>query len=96
MNRYNVLYMKYITLEILTAPHCRYCEELLHFWDSIKEEWFNVKMKEIDIVSQEGQELVQKHMIFASPGIIINGELFGTGRFDGNALQEKLRILSAT
>ena len=86
--------MKHVTLDILTAPHCAHCEELLRFWESIKGEWPNVKMQEVSMMTKEGQELVQKHFIFASPGIIINGELFGSGSFHKEAIQKKLQALS--
>jgi hypothetical protein len=39
--------------------------------------------------------MVQKYQIFASPGIIINGELFSTGGVNKEAFLEKLKELSS-
>lgn len=89
-------YMKHVTLEILTAPHCAHCDELLRFWESIKGEWPNVEMQEVDILSEEGRALTGQHFIFASPGVLLNGELFASGNIDHGALKEKLRSISAS
>ena len=86
--------LKSVELLELTAPGCQICKMFKTFWDSIKNEWSNVSFKEVDMTSEEGQALIQKHMIFASPGIILNGELFSTGGFDKNKFVEKLKELS--
>lgn len=86
--------MEHITLRVLTAPHCAHCDEFLRFFESIRGEWPNVEMQEVSMLSEEGQELVRKHLVFASPGIIINDDLFCSGNFDKTAIQEKLRSLS--
>ncbi len=87
--------MKNVTLEVLTAPGCTHCHEFLTHWDSIKGQWPNVTMKEVSIITPEGQELVQKYQIFASPGIIINGELWATGGFSKDKFLEKITAVSA-
>jgi len=46
---------------------------------------------EIDIASPEGQELAGKYGVMASPGIVINDELFSTGGVDKDKLIERLR-----
>lgn len=87
--------MKHITLEVLTAPGCTHCHEFLEFWKVESAQWPNVTMKEISIVTPEGQELVGKHQIFASPGILLNGEVFATGGVNKDKFKEKLKELSA-
>lgn len=89
-------YMKNITLEVLTAPGCTHCHEFLEFWKKISSEWQNVQMKEISILTPEGQEMVGTYQIFASPGIILNNEVFATGGFNKDKFTEKLKELSAT
>ena len=79
-----------ITLEELSSPGCHHCAEFEKFWHSIEKDWPNVLYKKIDVTSPEGQEMLGKYMIFASPGIIINGELFATGGFDKDKLVKKL------
>lgn len=86
--------MSEIILEELTSPGCHNCAAFKAFWDEEKEEWPNVTFKEVSIVEPEGQEMVQKYQIFASPGIIINGELFATGGIDQEKFLEKLKELS--
>jgi len=86
--------MRDINLEIVTSPGCKICHSFLEFWNTASKDWLNVKMKDISVTTPEGQELVSKHMIMASPGIILNGELFSTGGFDRNKFLEKLKELS--
>jgi glutaredoxin len=86
--------MKPITLDVLTAPGCTHCHEFLTYWETVAAEWPTVTMKEISIITPEGQELVGKYQIFASPGIILNGEVFATGGFNKEKLNEKLKELA--
>jgi glutaredoxin len=86
--------MKQITLEVLTAPGCVHCHEFLEFWKTESATWPNVEMKELSLLTPEGQELVAKHQIFASPGILLNGEVFATGGVNKEKFKEKLQDLS--
>ena len=91
---YNFYMANEILLEELSSPGCTHCKEFQEFWHSIEKDWPNVKFQDVSITTTEGQELVQKHMIFASPGIIVNGELFSTGGVDKKKFVEKLKALS--
>ena len=86
--------MKPIVLETVSSPGCTHCAAFEEFWLSIKKDWGNVLYKNHDITSPEGMELAQKHMIFASPGIIINGELHATGGFDKDTFLVALKKAS--
>lgn len=86
--------MKPVTLELLTSPGCHVCRAFLEYWGTIARDWPEVTIKEVSVTSSEGQELAAKHMIFASPGIIVNGELFQTGGFDKEKFIQKLKSLS--
>lgn len=86
--------MRNITLEVLTAPGCVHCREFLDYWKTEARGWSNVTMKEISLLTGEGQELIRRHKIFASPGILLNGELFGTGEINTREFLAKLRTLS--
>jgi glutaredoxin len=83
-----------IILEELSAPGCIHCKEFREFWESIKAEWPNVEFREVSVVEPEGQELAQKHMIFASPGIILNGELSSTGGVNKEKFIARLKELA--
>ncbi|MBI4094604.1 MAG: thioredoxin family protein [Candidatus Liptonbacteria bacterium] len=86
--------MTKVLLEELSAPGCVHCAEFERFWSTIQKDWPNVEYKKMMVTTPEGQELVQKYMIFASPGIIINGELFSTGGFNKEKLVAKLKEVS--
>ncbi|TSC82338.1 MAG: Uncharacterized protein G01um101420_349 [Parcubacteria group bacterium Gr01-1014_20] len=83
-----------VLLQELSSPGCQHCLEFEKFWRSIEKEWPNVEYKKSDITTPEGRELIQKYMIMASPGIIINNELFSTGGFSKDKLLTKLKELS--
>ena len=86
--------MKPVLLEVLTSPGCTHCHEFLEYWKTISASWQNTTMKEYSIITPEGQALVSKYQIFASPGIILNGELFATGGLNKEKFTEKLKSLS--
>lgn len=86
--------MKPITLEELSSPGCHNCKAFEEFWHSVEKNWPNVTYKNVSIMAPEGQEIAQKHMIFASPGIIINGELWATGGFDKEKFITRITELS--
>ncbi|MBI2451125.1 MAG: thioredoxin family protein [Parcubacteria group bacterium] len=83
-----------ILLEEVVAPGCHICKEFEKFWETIKGDFPNVEFKKIDVTAPEGMAIAQKYMIFASPGIIINNELFSTGGFDKEKIVKKLKELS--
>ena len=85
---------KPIVLEELTSPGCQHCAAFKKFWHEIEKDWPNVTFKEVSLTTPEGQEMVQKYMIFASPGIILNGELFSTGGVNQKEFIGKLKELS--
>ncbi|HEY4510404.1 MAG TPA: thioredoxin family protein [Candidatus Paceibacterota bacterium] len=87
--------MKTVLFEELVSPGCHTCRALEEYWHTIEKDWPNVIYKKVDVTTSEGQEMVQKYMIFASPGIIFNGELFASGGFDRNKFVAKLKELSA-
>ena len=86
--------MKDVTLVELSSPGCHNCAAFKEFWDVEQGNWPNVKFTEVSLTDPAGQELVQKHQIFASPGIIINDELIATGGIDKEAFKAKLKELS--
>ena len=88
--------MNKIILEILSSPGCVHCAEFKKYWESVKAQFPNVEMREIDLTSDKGQEMVSKHMIMASPGVIINGELFSTGGVNKEKFEAKLKELSVS
>ena len=88
--------VKQIILEELAAPGCHICRQFEEFWHSIEKDWQDVSYKKVDVTTEEGQQMAGKYMIFASPGIILNGELWATGGFDKEKFVEKLKELSGS
>ena len=86
--------MKPITLDVLASPGCHICKLFEEFWHTIEKDWPNVTFRHFQITEPEGQELAGKYMILASPGIIVNGELWATGGFNKEKFVEKLKELS--
>ena len=86
--------MQPILLEELVSPGCHICKAFEEFWHTIEKDWTNVTYKKIDVTSPEGQGMARKYMIFATPGIVLNSELWATGGFDKNKFVEKLKELS--
>lgn len=86
--------MKPIVLEEVFSPACSICNDFEEYWREISKDFPNVEFKRLDILQAEGQEAIRKYMIFSSPGIIINGELFSSGGFDADELVKKLKELS--
>jgi len=86
--------MKPVSLETVSSPGCTHCAAFEEFWHSVEKDWPNVTYKNHDITTPEGQALAQKHMIFASPGIIINGELHATGGFNNDTFLAALKKAS--
>lgn len=86
--------MKSVSLEVLHSPGCQICRVFDEFWQTISHEWPNVTYKKLEVTTPEGQEMVQKYMIFSSPAIVLNGELFSMGGFDRDKFIAKLKELS--
>ena len=86
--------MKSISLDVLSAPGCQICKVFDDYWHSIEKDWPNVTYRKIEVTTEEGQALAQKYMIFSSPGVILNGELWAVGGFDRDKFIQKLKELS--
>ena len=87
--------MKEVELIELSAPGCSHCKAFQDFWRSVEKNWPTVKFREVSVITPEGQDLAGRHLIFASPGIILNGELFSTGGVNQEKFLAKLKELSA-
>ena len=86
--------MKEIELIELSAPGCQHCAVFREFWHSIEKDWPVVKFRDVSVTTPEGQALAGQHLIFASPGIILNGELFSTGGINQDKFLAKIKELS--
>jgi hypothetical protein len=85
---------KKISLISVSVPGCVECRRFEEHWEQMKTEFPNVEYKSISAISPKGQELVSKHSIMMSPGIIVNGNLFAVGGVDTEKLKARLQELS--
>lgn len=81
------------TIQFLTMVGCHNCAAAKKIFDEVMPNYPDVEITEIDITSEEGQKLVSKYVVLASPGIIIDNELFSTGGVSRDKLIEKLKSL---
>lgn len=85
--------MKIIVQE-LTSPGCVHCARAKKFFEeTFKPAHPDIVVEYVDVTTPQGMELAQKYMIFASPGIIINGELFSTGGLNEIRFLKKIEEL---
>lgn len=83
-----------VSLLEVSSPGCLHCKAFEGWWEKVKGQFPAVEFRKVDVTMPEGQQLAQQHMILASPGIIINDELFSTGGVDEGLLLKKLQALS--
>ena len=82
-----------ISIQLVSTPGCTHCEEVRKVLDELKPKYPSMQVEEIDATTEKGKELVVKYSIMASPGTIINGELFATGGINKGELIKKLDSL---
>lgn len=86
--------MSKVTIQEVVSPECRHCaaaKEILE--NEIKPQFPNVEVEYIDMLSEQGQKMIQDYGIMSSPGIIVNGELFSMGGLNKDKLIEKIKSL---
>ena len=81
------------TIQFLTMDGCHSCAEAKAIFDEVLTDFPEIKIEEINIVSEEGQALASKYSVMSSPGIIIEGELFSAGGVNKDKLLAKLKTL---
>ncbi len=87
--------MNKIKIQEVTSPDCSHCAKAKEILENeIKPQFSDIDIEYIDIMTEQGQKMVQEYGIMSSPGIIVNGELFSMGGLDKNKLVEKIKSLS--
>lgn len=76
---------------LVTSTDCSQCEKVKKIMEEIKRDFPQLQIKEIDMTTEKGMQLVQKYQIMSSPGVIINGKLFSVGGADKSKLIKKLK-----
>ena len=87
--------MAQIKIQEVSTPGCAHCVQAKKILEGeIKSQFPNVEFEYVEMMSEQGQKMIQEYGIMASPGIIINGELFSVGGLDKNKLIDKIKSLS--
>lgn len=75
---------------ILVSPDdCGHCADIKETIENLKKDYPDIRLKEIDAGSEQGQQLIIEHGIMQSPGILINGKFFAMGNVTEKELREK-------
>lgn len=83
-----------IKVQLVHVPGCTHCGRAKKIIEDLKTTYPQLELVDIDATTPEGMELVTKYGVMASPGVILNGELFATGGLDRNKFQTKLATLA--
>ncbi len=84
-----------ITIQLVTAPGCSKCvqakEAIKNALDQLHGE-YPIELTELNL--PDNPELTSEYEIWATPALIINGELAFSGRVNEQALHDKLASAS--
>jgi hypothetical protein len=90
---YNIS-MRSITLSLLTSPSCIRCEEFIAFWSEISSDYPHVLLRELPVLSPEGQAFALRHRVLSAPAVAIEDELVAFGAIDKERFVARLQALS--
>ncbi|MBI4117837.1 MAG: thioredoxin family protein [Parcubacteria group bacterium] len=68
-----------IKVTLIHPPGCQHCIAVKATLEKMKKDYPELAIEEIDMITPEGQALVQKYDILSSPGILVNDEFFAFG-----------------
>lgn len=83
-----------INLTLVTKEGCVHCAQTKELLKRIQPEYPKLAVKEVDMTTREGQELIVKYGIMSSPGIIINGDLFAMGGTTEKELRDYFLVIN--
>ncbi len=91
----NKKYMKNKII-FLTMPGCHNCEAAKKVFEEVMPEFKEFfEIEEVDMTTPEGMQMASEYGVLASPGIVINNELFSTGGVNKEELIEKLKSITS-
>ncbi|OGZ32837.1 MAG: hypothetical protein A3H02_01535 [Candidatus Niyogibacteria bacterium RIFCSPLOWO2_12_FULL_41_13] len=82
-----------INVILVASKGCHNCAEVKEILKEISPDFPELDVKETEVTTPEGRELVLKYGILSSPGVIINDELFSMGGATKNELVKKFEEL---
>lgn len=82
-----------IKITLIRPDGCAHCVSVKKEIEKLKTDYPELVLEEINMLSKEGMELVQKHRILSSPGILVNDDFFAMGGATEEQLRKKLQEL---
>ncbi len=82
-----------IKVSLIRTPGCTHCAKAKAILEKMKSVYPDLMVEEIDMSTPKGQELVSKHNIMASPGILVNDKFFAMGGATEEQFKEKFNGL---
>lgn len=68
-----------LKVTLIRPDGCQHCVAVKATLLKMKEDYPELTIEEINMATDEGQEIVRKYGIMSSPGILINDEFFAFG-----------------
>lgn len=84
-----------IDIVLVGAPACHYCDEASKILDDLGMR-VPLKVRKVELHSDEGRALAVAHRIPFPPLLLINGTYFGYGRISQRKLEQHLAKLNNT
>lgn len=82
-----------LTVTLIRPPGCQHCVAVKKTLENMKADYPELAIKEIDMTTPEGQEMVKQYGIMSSPGILVNDEFFAFGGATEKQFREKFDAL---
>ena len=82
-----------INVTLIRPSGCQHCVAVKGTLEKLKSDYPDLAIEEIEATTAEGQDLIRKHGILSSPGILINDEFFAMGGAGEAQLREKFEEL---
>lgn len=78
-----------IEITLLSQPCCAACGDAKQVLAKLAAE-FPLRVREVDLTTQEGQLLAHEVRLLFAPGVLVDGELFSHGRLSERKLRRVL------
>ncbi len=75
---------------LVTTKYCPYCPSAKQLWSDLKKQ-YKFNYKEVDAMTEEGQQIVLKHRIMSVPTTIIDDKVTFIGIPDKNKAVEAVK-----
>lgn len=83
-----------IKVTLVRPEGCAHCAQVKAVLEKMKKDYPDLQVEDVDMESEEGQSMVQKYGIMASPGILINDEFFASGGATEDQFKKKFQELA--